>query len=105
MFHSLLQAQQPAPQGSIVTQLLFFGLIFLVFYFLILRPQTQRQKKEKNFREGLKKGDKVITAAGIYGRVLSIENTEVLLEVDDNVKLRLERAAIRGYQPNFQPQA
>jgi preprotein translocase subunit YajC len=69
-------------------------LIIVVFYFFMIRPQMKRQKELKNFRESLKKGDKVITTGGIYGRIVEIEDHAILIEVDSNVKIRVDKVAI-----------
>jgi preprotein translocase subunit YajC len=103
LLHFLLQAA-PARQPSIWPNLLMMGGIVLVFYFFMIRPQMQRQKKEKQFRESLKKGDRIVTIGGVLGRIVSIEDDgTVLVEVDQNVKLRYERAAIREIAPTAQP--
>jgi len=86
--------------GPLVMQLVFLLAIFVVFYFFLILPQRRQQKREQEFRNSLKKGDKVVTAAGIYGEIDSIEGETVLLEVDRNVKLRVEKAAIRSYAPS-----
>lgn len=94
--HSLivfLQADGASGQG--LTSLIMIGLMFVVFYFFMIRPQMKRQKDEQKFREGLQKGDKVVTMGGVHGRILNIEGTTALLEIDDNVKVRIEKAALR----------
>jgi preprotein translocase subunit YajC len=102
MFESLiLQAQgtgaAPAaqPQGSPFSFLLMVGGIILVFYFFMIRPQQKKQKEEKMFRESLKKGDKVITIGGIHGRIAAIEDDGIFVEVDNGVKLKFDKTAIR----------
>ncbi len=100
MLHSvlfiLLQAPAARPQQSIWPNIIMMGGIVLVFWFFMIRPQMQRQKKEKEFRESLKKGDRIVTISGVFGRIASLEEDgTVLIEVDNNVKLRYERAAIR----------
>ncbi|MCS7188168.1 MAG: preprotein translocase subunit YajC [Bacteroidia bacterium] len=90
------------PQGGVgptplLIQLVFLVGIFAVFYFFLILPQRKQQRKEQEFRNSLKKGDKVITTSGIHGEIVSIEGDTLLLEVDKNVKLRIERAAIRAY--------
>ena len=69
-------------------------LIIVVFYFFMIRPQMKRQKELKNFREGLSKGDKVITTGGIYGRIVEMDGNTVLVEVDTNVKIRVDKSAL-----------
>ncbi len=90
MLTILLQATGQNPMSS----LLFLLLIIVIFYFFMIRPQVKRQKELKKFREALKKGDKVITSGGIYGRIVEIEDHTVLLEVDNNVKIRVDKSAL-----------
>ena len=70
------------------------GLVIVVFYFFMIRPQVKRQKELKKFRESLAKGDKVVTTGGIYGKVVEIKDNYILLQVDDNVKLRVDKSAV-----------
>ena len=93
----LLQAAPAAgPNPSFWPNIIMMVGIVLVFWFFMIRPQMQRQKKEKEFRESLKKGDRIVTISGVFGRIASLEEDgTVLIEVDSNVKLRYERAAIR----------
>ena len=79
--------------GSVVEQLLFFGLIFAIMYFFMIRPQIKKQKRENKFRSELKKGDKVITVGGIHGRIINVKDSFVVIE-NDGVKLKVERSAI-----------
>ncbi len=80
--------------ASLVSSLLPFVLIIVVFYFLILRPQQKRQKQRQSLLEGVKKGDKIVTSGGLHGTVEGIEDNTVLVKVADNVKLKMEKAAI-----------
>lgn len=89
----ILQAQQDGI-ASLLSSLLPFLLIIVVFYFLILRPQQKRQKERQKLLEGVKKGDKIITSGGIYGTVEGIEDNTVLVKISDNVKVKMEKAAI-----------
>ena len=79
--------------GSGVEQLLFFGLIFAIMWFFMIRPQMRKQKRENKFRSELKKGDKVITVGGIHGRIINVKDSFVVIE-NDGVKLKVERSAI-----------
>lgn len=94
----LLQAAAPAggaqAQGMDYSFIIMMVLIFGVMYFLMIRPQQKRQKELNNFRKSLEKGTKVITAGGIYGRIKEIEETTVLVEVDGNTTLRLDKSMI-----------
>jgi preprotein translocase subunit YajC len=89
----------PNAQGGGFESLFFLAAIFVVFYFFIIRPQSKRQKEIQDKVTALKKGDKVITTGGIIGTVASIEDTEVLLEVDKDVKIRLMKTAIGDVNP------
>ncbi len=70
------------------------GLVFVVMYFFMIRPQQKRQKELRAFRESLQKGDKVVTSGGIYGTIVEIKDTYALVEVDQNVKLRFDKSTI-----------
>lgn len=69
-------------------------LIVVVFYFFFIRPQMKRSKDQKKFRESLQKGQKVITIGGIHGRIVEIQDTTVTIEVENQVRLRVEKSAI-----------
>lgn len=85
---------QSAPPGAGMQQLLLIVVIIIIFYFFMIRPQMRKAKLEKEFRETIKKGDKIITIGGVHGRVVEITDTTMLIEVDTNVKMRIERSAI-----------
>jgi preprotein translocase subunit YajC len=86
----LLQAQQ---SGGMIQTVILFGLMGIVFYFFMLRPQQQKSKEQKSFMEALKKGDSVVTIGGLHGKVASISDTTVTLEID-SVKMKFEKSAI-----------
>jgi preprotein translocase subunit YajC len=75
-----------------------FALILGIFYFLILLPMKNRQKKVQAFQDALKAGDKVITTGGIYGRITKVNDKSVQLEIADKVRIEVSRAAVGGYQ-------
>lgn len=81
------QPQQPSPWGFYI----MIGLMILVLWLFMWRPESKRRKEMQKFREGLKKGDKVITAGGIYGMVKEIKERTLLIEVDGNVTLRVDK--------------
>lgn len=89
----ILQAGQQAG-GSNWSFLLMMVAIFAVMYFFMIRPQQKKQKEIEQFRNSLKKGDKVVTIGGIYGTVVEIKEKYILVEVDSNVKLRIDKSAI-----------
>ena len=95
----LLQAAAPAAGqtaagGSSWSFLLMLALMFLVMWPFMIRPQRQQQKKLEEMRNALKKGDKVITAGGIYGTVADIDGNTVLVKVDGEVKIRVDKTSI-----------
>ncbi len=73
--------------------LLMLGLMVLIFYFFMIRPQMKKQKDLKNFRENLKAGDKVVTIGGIHGKILEVSDTTVLVQAE-GTKLRFDKSAI-----------
>lgn len=79
---------------SMVSTLVFFALIFVVFYFMILRPQQKRAKERQKMLDSIKKGDKVVTSGGMHGKVVNVDDATVLLDVGDNIKLKFDRSAI-----------
>lgn len=84
----LLQAQAGG------NPLIFFVLIFGVFWFFMIRPQVKKQKAERKFREGIKKGDKVVTTGGIHGKVSNVSQGAVLVDAGEGIKLKIEKSAI-----------
>lgn len=69
-------------------------LIIVVFYFFFIRPQMKRSKDQKKFKESLQKGQKIITIGGIHGRIVEIQETSVTIEVENSVRLRVEKSAV-----------
>ena len=80
--------------GSMTTTFITFGLIILIFYFLIIRPQKKRDKETKNMLSSMKKGDKVVSIGGIRGTVVIVKETTVVVKVDDNTRLEFSKNAI-----------
>ena len=95
MLTILLQAAAPPPAaGGGMSMILMLVLLFGVMYFLMIRPQRKQQKELQNFRDSLKKGDKVVTAGGIFGTIHEIQDKSVLIKVDGEVKLRVDKNSI-----------
>ena len=93
---TLLQAAGAAqPAGSNWMMWGMMILIFVVMWFFMIRPQRKQQKEMENFRNSLKNGDKVVTIGGIYGTVVEVKESYVLLEVDKDVKIRVNKQAIQ----------
>ncbi|MCI0455303.1 MAG: preprotein translocase subunit YajC [Candidatus Dadabacteria bacterium] len=82
--------------GSPITAILPFVLIFVLFYFLILRPQQKQQRQKQDMLKNLKRGDMVITTGGIYGKILNIAEDVVTLEIAKGVSVRVVRVSISG---------
>ena len=80
--------------GSSMMSLLMIVMIIAIFYFFMIAPQQKKQKKINAFRDGLKKGDKVMTAGGIYGRIREIKDSYVMLEIDNNVTIKIDKNSI-----------
>jgi preprotein translocase subunit YajC len=80
--------------GGINANIFVFGAIAIVFYFFMIRPQVKKQKDQKKYVEELKKGDKVITTAGIHGRIVDLNDTTFLVETEGGGKIRFEKSAI-----------
>lgn len=80
-------------QGGGVQTLIMFGLIAVVFYFFMIRPQMKRNKETRKFREALAVGDKIITAGGIHGKILEVRDTTVVIN-SEGTKLLLEKNSI-----------
>jgi preprotein translocase subunit YajC len=80
--------------GPGTQQILFLVLIFVVFYFFMIRPQTKRQKEIKKQRESMKPGDPVVTSGGIYGKVKDIKDTTVTVEIADNVRIKVDKNSV-----------
>ena len=90
-----LQAAAGAPaQGGGAGFWIMILLVFLVMWLFMIRPQRKQQKELEKFRSELKKGDRVVTAGGIYGTVADIQDKSVLIKVDGEVKLRVDKSSI-----------
>ena len=90
MYSLFLQAQ-----GTPGLQSLWpFLALIVVFYFFLIRPQQKRQKELRTYRDSLKKGDKIVTTGGIYGRVYDIKDNKVIMEISDNLRITVDKAAV-----------
>ncbi len=101
MFTGLAYAMGPAPQGGQgagggLMGFLPLILIFVIFYFLLIRPQQKRAKEHKTMLDNLKKGDKVITSGGEYGVVEEVKTNTVLVKIAENVRVKYGKAYIAG---------
>jgi preprotein translocase subunit YajC len=94
--HFTILMGQPSQDGGpgLMSNLVLFGSIILIFYFMIIRPQQKRTKERQKLLESVKKGDKVITSSGIYGTIAGLDEKTVLVQIADNVKVKLDRGSI-----------
>ena len=99
MFQLLAQAQPaapaPGPGGGIISFVPFI-FIFIIMYFMLFRPQKKRQQEQQRLVAALKTGDKVVTNAGIHGLIANVKDTTVMLKVADNVKIEVEKSAVKN---------
>lgn len=90
----LLQAAEGNAAGSQWGFWIMMLLIFVVFYFFMIRPQTKKQKELQKQREAMKKGDKVITAGGIYGNIKEVQESAFLIEVSNGVVIKVDKGSV-----------
>jgi len=94
-YFTLLMGQPNQGEGpGLMSNVILFGSIILIFYFMIIRPQQKRTKERQKLIESMKKGDKVITSGGMYGTVAGLDEKTVLVQIADNVKVKLDRSSI-----------
>lgn len=86
-------------QGGQWGNIIFIVALVAIFYFFMIRPQSKRQKEIRKFRESLKVGDKVISAGGIHGKIKEVKEDTVLLEIAENVRVKVEKASIYATAP------
>lgn len=89
-----------SPEDAGWMNLIFLGLIFAIFYFFIIRPQSKKQKEIKEKVSEMEKGDKIVTTGGIIANVTTVDEDSVLAEVDNGVKVRFKKSAIADVNPN-----
>lgn len=105
MFLDIAYAMGPAPQGQqggplgMITSLLPLVLIFVIFYFLLIRPQQKKAKAHRQMVENVKKGDKIITSGGIYGVVENVGANTITLKIAENVKVKFGKGYIATVRP------
>ncbi len=89
----------PAQPGGSMGFILMMGLFFVIFYFMLIRPQSKRAKEHRAMLAALAPGDEVVTSGGILGRVVEIGDTFVTLEVADGVQLKVQKAQVASLMP------
>ena len=80
--------------GILGSPIFMFVIIIAIMYFLMIRPQQKKQKEIVKFRESLKKGDKIVTIGGIYGVVAEVKEQYIIMEIDNNVKIRVDKQCV-----------
>jgi len=93
LLYVLLMAPKTEDQNPLMTFLPLI-LIIVVFYFFMIRPQVKKQKDLRKYRESLAKGDKIITTGGIYGKVVDIKDNVIVIDVGEQVRLKIDKSAV-----------
>ena len=93
LLYVLLMAPKTEDQNPLMTFLPLI-LIAVVFYFFMIRPQAKKQKDLRTYRESLKKGDKIVTTGGIYGKVVDIKDNVVVIDVGEQVRIKIDKSAV-----------
>ena len=91
---SMFLLQAPAQQGNGWSGIILIVLLFVVFWLFFISPQNKRQKEAQKFRDALQKGDKVMTIGGIHGKVHEVKETTIVITVDNNVNIEVEKSAL-----------
>ena len=92
-------AAEPAQQADPMTSLIFFGGMILIFYFILIRPQSKRAKEHRELVAGISKGDEVVTNGGMLGKIAEVSEQYVTLEVADNVQIKVQKQAVANVLP------
>ena len=101
--NTLFILQAAAQGGSSLSMWIMIGLIFIVMYFFMIRPQNKQRRELQKFLDGLRKGDKVVTIGGINGIVREVKENTVIVEVDKDVCITFNKSAIQGPQAGAAP--
>jgi preprotein translocase subunit YajC len=100
----LLMGDAPAGAPNPFVGMFPFLLIFLIFYFVLIRPQQKRAQEHRKLLESLKRGDDVVTESGMFGTIVSVNDDSVVLKVAENVKLRILKAKVYARQQALTPE-
>ncbi len=94
MMNIILMMQPEGQDANPWMSFLPLLLIIVVFYFFMIRPQVKRQKETRQFRDSLAKGDKVVTTGGIYGKIVEVKETTIVLEIAKDVQIKVDKNGI-----------
>ena len=104
MMNVILMMQPEGQDANPLMSFLPLLLIIVVFYFFMIRPQMKRQKEVRKFRESLAKNDKVVTTGGIYGRIIEVKESTIILEIAKDVQIKVDKNGIVKDMSDAQPQ-
>jgi len=105
LFFAQQNAAPAQPQPDLISTLLPFLFMGVVFYFILIRPQQKRQKQHQQLLANLKTGDKVVTSSGIHGLIANVKETTFLLKIADNVKIEIDKSAVSGVEKQSEAKA
>ena len=94
LINSILLEAQASAGGNGIFQILMIVALIVIFYFFMIRPQSKKQKEIRKFREALQNGDKIITAGGIYGKIKEVGDTHFIVEISDNVRIKIDKNSV-----------
>ncbi len=100
---TILMTAGGAGGGSLVSTLIMFGLIFVVFYFLLIRPQQKRLRDHREMVASLRRGDSVVTTGGVIGKITRVTDDELVLEVAEGVRIKVLRGAVSDVRAKTEP--
>ena len=98
-FISTAHAAETGGQGDSLMSLIPLILVFVIFYFLLIRPQSKRQKEHQKMVSALETGDEVVTNGGLLGKITEVSDSFVTLELADNIEIKLQRHAVTNVMP------
>lgn len=96
---AVAEAAPAAQQADPMTSLIFFGGMILIFYFILIRPQSKRAKQHRELVAGISKGDEVVTNGGMLGKITDVSEQFVTLEIADNVQVKVQKQAVSTVLP------
>jgi preprotein translocase subunit YajC len=94
MIMNYLLMAAPAEGANPLMTFMPLLIIIVIFYFFMIRPQVKRQKELRTFRDSLTKGDKVVTTGGIYGKIVEVKDNIVMMQIDNEVTIKVDKAAV-----------
>lgn len=94
MLQQLITLDAAATNGNGLSGILMIVILIAIFYFMMIRPQQKKQKQIREFREGLQKGDNIITAGGIYGKIKEIKENAFIVSIADGVTIKIDKGSV-----------